>query len=112
MSRERPRSGGSETDLVRNILAALTLEPLVAAWRNQTGRRAGMNFGLGVGSADIIAIVGPSGRMLALEAKVASGRQSPAQVAWARVVESVGGFYAICHSVAEARQAVQDARRR
>ena len=45
-------------------------------------------------------------RSEALELKLPSRRQSPPQAAWAAVVRSCGGFYAVARTIPEAAQAV------
>lgn len=101
----------SETQLVSAILAALELEPGVVAWRNNSGKRGRVSFGLGKGSADIIACVGPYGRFLGLEAKVADGVLSNDQGAWRDNVCRNGGCYCVVRSVEAARRAVEWTRR-
>ena len=101
----------SETALVKSVLQALALEPGVTAWRCNSGRRGRVTFGLGVGAADVIAIVAPLGRLCALECKVAGGTQREDQKTWQRAVQSRGGVYALVHSVDEARRAIREARR-
>lgn len=104
----------SETDLVGDVLAAMAYEPGVWAARNNTGMlrkgRHYIRYGLGNGSADIIVIVAPVGRLVALECKVGREKQSSDQIEWERAVRSVGGYYAVVRSVADAREAVQKAR--
>jgi len=65
---------------------------------------------LGVGSADIICLIAPAGRLVALECKIDRGVQSDEQIGWQRAVEAVGGHYAVVRSVADARAALADAR--
>lgn len=100
----------SETQLVSAILEALELEPGVVAWRNNTGRKGRVSFGLGKGSADIICAVAPWGRFVALEAKDEKGKQSDEQQRWGNAVWLHGGVYAICRSVLDARSAIDYAR--
>lgn len=59
-----------------------------------------VRYGLGVGSADVICVVG--GRFVALEFKAEKGRQSPEQRAFQEAVERAGGVYFLVRSVAEA----------
>ena len=106
-----PKRPLSETQLVKHVLKALAMEPGVTAWRCQSGRRAGISFGLGKGAADVIACVGPYGRFLAIELKTKTGKQSEAQRHWQIELETMGGVYALCRDVAEARAAVQFTRR-
>lgn len=105
----------SETKLVSSILDALAVEPGVVAWRNNNGTikrgRRYVRFGLAPGAADIIAVVGPGGRFLAIECKVEDGKQRQAQAEWQLEVEFMGGKYVVVRSVAEARAAVLAARR-
>lgn len=56
----------TETDVQREILEAVQAAG-VFAWRNNTGRRGGVSYGL-KGSADIIGVL-PDGRFLAIEVK-------------------------------------------
>lgn len=78
-----------------------TLELLKAAgilcWRNNSGRRARVQFGLGTGSADIIGILS-DGRFFALEAKLPKGKLTGEQVAWGNAVLRANGFWAVIHS--------------
>lgn len=90
---------GSETDLLSAVLMALQLEPGIVAWRNNSGRKGRVRFGLGNGSADIVGIVAPAGRFFALELKVGKGKQSPAQHGWEGQVKAKGGIYAVVRSV-------------
>lgn len=54
------------------------------------------------GTADIVGIAAPSGRMVMLECKTAKGKQREAQIVMQRVVTSMGGVYAVCRSLADA----------
>lgn len=83
------------------------MQHMVKAFRNNTGRRAGVTFGLGRGSPDILACVGPRGRLLGIECKTEEGKMSAAQKVWAERIRSVGGVYVCCRSVADAREAVR-----
>lgn len=102
----------SETDLQSAILAALKADPRGHFTRNNVGGRRGgrRRFGHGTGSADIVGLIAPSGRFVALEVKAPKGEQSAAQVAWQADVERLGGFYAVVRSVQEALDAVRAAR--
>lgn len=48
--------------------------------------------------ADLTGLVGPWGRSLSVEVKSATGTQSPAQVAYQRTVEALGGIYILARS--------------
>lgn len=102
----------SETDLVRAALSVLAIDPSVIAWRNHTGARGGIHYGLGVGSPDIICCVGPYGRLVGLEAKTLVGKQSQKQRIWQAAVEEHGGYYDLFTSVEEALGAVRASRAR
>lgn len=68
-------------------------------------------FGLGIGSPDLVLVVG--GRFLGLELKRAggegkrAGRVSEAQEQWARAALRAGAVVSVVHSVEEARLAVE-----
>lgn len=104
------------TALVEEIVLALGQLPDVLVWKNATGvgrtltgeRR--IRFGL-VGSSDVLALVGPRGRFLGLEAKTGLAVQSKQQKAFQRAVEAVGGVYVVCRSAADALAGVERARR-
>jgi hypothetical protein len=100
----------SETQLVKAILDALKLEPGVVAWRNSVGSRGFRKFGLGTGSADIIAVVAPYGRFVGIETKAADGILSEPQYYWGLSVRECGGIYGVAYSVAEARNLIHQAR--
>lgn len=115
----------SETALMVAIRDAIAREPGVLVWRNNSGRLQDargrwVSYGLGVGSADLIAVVhippcyeGPDtnfARFMALEVKTAKGRERDEQVCWARAVRKVGGFCATVRSVPEAMAALQRCR--
>lgn len=111
------------------ITAALLVEipkrfPDSICWRNNTGSGIGMgsvraaiaclrrgdikgalshlqrplSFGL-VGSSDILAVMGPHGRMAGIEVKAEGDRQSSGQAAWAARVRALGGVYVIARDV-------------
>ncbi len=104
-----------ETPLMRAIHDALVSTGDVLLWRNNTGQatfgRARVRYGLGVGSADLIGVLRPSGRAFAIEVKTSTGRMSPEQAAWHRAWTSAGGFVACVRSVEEALRALAEAKR-
>jgi len=51
------------------------------------------------GTPDLLGVVGPNGRALAIEVKSAKGRQREEQVAFQRAWESRGGLYILARSV-------------
>jgi hypothetical protein len=84
-------------------------------WRNSVGlavdglRR--IRYGLAVGSSDLIGIIMPEGRFIALEVKSATGRPTPEQERFLDLVRRSGGFAAVVRSVEDVRAAVERARR-
>jgi hypothetical protein len=84
-------SEGAIQDAIR---LALTDEPGLVVWRNNTGvaehRGARVRYGLAVGSA--------------------AGRTSPEQRQWLDLVRRNGGFACVVRSVDEARAAIARAR--
>lgn len=104
----------SESMIQQRILLALGAHPACRIFRMNTGAlpdpRTGRLIRFGIpGMADILGILRPSGRFLAIEVKSAIGRQSTQQVAFQRMVESCGGLYVLARSVDDAVQAVQHA---
>lgn len=104
----------SETKLVKEILLALGNEPDLIVWRNNTGKLADVNgrwvtYGLGVGSADIIGVLAPWGRFVALEVKD-RGQQTEQQHNWEMALRGKGGSYTVVRSVADAKNAVEAVR--
>lgn len=102
----------SETDLMRSIRAAVYRQAGVMLWRNNTGvdLQRGVRYGLGVGSSDLIGVLNPSGRFVALEVKMPRGRVSPEQTTWMDAVRRAGGFAAVVRSEAEALAAIDRAK--
>jgi hypothetical protein len=62
--------------------------------------RRPMDFGL-VGSADLLLVAPPGGRLLGLEVKDpdTGDEQSPGQIAWQKRIEALGGGYLLVSSV-------------
>ena len=106
-----------ESKLLAEIREALGGEVDLVLWRNNTGALRDdtgrqVRYGLAVGSADLIGILAPSGRMFALEVKAPGGRVSLEQERWIRLAESMGAFARVVRSVPEALKALADARAR
>jgi hypothetical protein len=97
------------------IRLALGQEPDVRVWRNECGvavhRGRHVRYGLVRGSSDLILILKPLGRFLALEVKLPKGRISVEQEQFLEVVRRFGGFGAVVRSVEDARAALDRARR-
>ena len=103
----------SEGQIQDAIRLALTDEPGLVVWRNNTGvaeHRGGERVGDAggvdgeAGGADL------GGRFVALEVKAPAGRTSPEQRQWLDLVRRNGGFAAVVRSVDEARAAIARAR--
>ena len=91
----------THTDLVNACLLELSARG-VLAWSNRTGAHQiedrFIRFGL-KGSSDILAVVPPIGRLLAVECKTGKGRQRKEQRAFQRAVNRAGGLYVVARSV-------------
>lgn len=93
------------TALVRSILAACGSRPDCRLWANATGVGRSMDsdrtirFGL-PGSSDILGIY-RSGKLLAIECKTGSARQSKEQLAFQDMVSKFGGYYYVARDVAD-----------
>lgn len=104
----------SEADVQDAIrLAAHSLG--LVLWRNNTGLavdgRRRIRYGLAVGSSDLIGILVPEGRFVALEVKAPNGKgPTPEQERFLELVRRSGGFAAVVRSVSDAREAVSRAR--
>ncbi len=103
----------TERGLMLRIRAELASMPGVLMWRNNVGVDAdrGVRYGLGVGSADLVGLLAPAGRMLAFEVKLPRyrGRVRPEQRRWLDVVARHGGVAAVVTSPEEARALVERA---
>ena len=108
-----------ESVLQAEIRLALGRDPSLVLWRNAVGqaehvagngRTFRQAFGLAKGSADLVGILAPAGRFVALEIKTPAGRVSPEQTTWLALVRSRGGFSAVVRSVDEAIAAIERAR--
>lgn len=90
--------------------------PEVVLWRNNCGVLAdrhgrAVRYGLCPGSSDLIGILAPSGRLLALEVKRPSERPTAEQTRFLDLVRRMGGVAAIVTSAAEAVAVVEEAKR-
>ena len=96
-----------ESDIQRAIRLAIGAMPDVVLWRNSTGCAmtpdgSTHRFGLCVGSADLIGVVAPHGRFLAIEVKSAKGRTTKEQELFLALVRRMGGVAGVARSVEEA----------
>lgn len=110
----------SEGDIVREIRLALGRDPDLALWKNSTGTAiqdfgAGgyrnLRYGLAKGSADLIGVLAPHGRFVALEVKTYKGRIRPEQTQFLELVRRLGGVAAVVRSSDEAMAVIAAAKR-
>jgi len=100
-----------EQAIQQQILARLGALPGLTMWRNNSGalvdqRGQLVRYGQ-PGSADLLGVAGPAGRLVALEVKRPGGRQTDLQRAWQGMVERHGGIYLVVTSVDEAVQGLR-----
>lgn len=108
-----------ESEIQAKIREALGREHDLTLWRNNVGvaemwssagKSQRVQYGLCVGSSDLIGILSPGGRFVALEVKKPGEKPTEEQVKFMRHVRQMGGFAAVVCSGAEASAAVQRAR--
>ena len=107
------------TVLTSKILAEHGARPDLRLWRNPTGRAwagsvkkrqpngcmvlhpgaVNVEFGLCIGSADIVGIQNETGRFIALEVKAGRDTLSEQQRRWLELIEEFGGIAAVVSSV-------------
>jgi hypothetical protein len=110
---------GSEADLQHAIRLDLGTEPGLTLFRNETGvakhqlrhRTGHVRYGLCKGSADLIGILAPPGRFIALEIKTRTGKPTSEQTQFLELIRKRGGFACVVRSVQEAREAIARARK-
>lgn len=115
-SRSAPRT--SEAALQAAILQKWGADPRLRIWRQNTGQ-AWVPLGHGwrpvrmglPGVADIIGIMAPHGRWLAIETKASGGRQRSSQKAFQAMVERMGGLYVLARDVETVDAALEKALR-
>jgi hypothetical protein len=105
-----------EADIQRAIRLALGRCPDVGLWRNNVGsfrdqQGRYVTFGLCPGSSDLVGILRPSGRWLALEVKRPGQKPRPEQEGFLQFIRSMGGFACVVTSPEEALAAVERARK-
>lgn len=94
----------------KQIMTAIQLELAKHGYkifRNNSGflrdvRGQYVHFGLCTGSSDLVGIVPPSGRFLAIEVKTEKGRVTTEQEAFIKMVNDCGGIGFVARSVEEA----------
>jgi len=82
----------------------------IAAYTDAQGVERKVRHGMINGAADLIGIVAPHGRLIALEVKEGSGRLSKEQRMFLELVNRMGGIGAEIRSVEEAVEVVEAAR--
>lgn len=100
-------SDEKEDSVKQRVTDALSVCGGVMVMRNNVGvnRRGGrfIRYGLEVGSADLICIVAPYGKILAIETKrPKGGKESAEQTAWLERVRQCGGIAGFVRSPEEA----------
>jgi hypothetical protein len=104
----------AERDVQHAIRLALGRMTDVVLWRNSTGvarpNDRVVRYGLCVGSSDLIGILAPSGRFIALEVKMPVGRLTLEQRQFLELVRRRGGFACVVRSVDDAVAAMDRAR--
>lgn len=93
-----------EAHIQHAILAAWGAHPRLRIARVNTGAAhiKGRLVRFGVpGTADIVGLLAPWGRMVMIEVKTQAGKQREAQIVMQRVVTSMGGLYIVARSVAD-----------
>ena len=105
----------TESEILKAIRLEVGGRDDVVLWRNSAGiaehtdrqgRRTKVPYGLVKGAADLVGIIKPSGRFLAIEVKTARGRLRPEQANFLRLVKAFGGVAGVARSVDEANAIV------
>lgn len=118
LEREILRELGREADvlLLKNEVGSGFVGALyrqLCAGCRELSHRHRITYGLGVGSPDILALVGPDGRAVGLELKSETGRTSDDQATWhAAALRRAGLVTHEIRSVDDARRALERARGR
>ena len=102
------------TELVTNTRLALGREPDFTLWPNSkvtyVDGQPRAKPGLCKGASDLIGILSPNGRLVALEAKTGEATTTKEQKLFLNLVRKRGGFAAVFHTVEEAKAALERAR--
>lgn len=101
----------NESHILYSILNAWGSHPRLRIARINTGMAYPPNskrlvkFGV-PGTADIVGLIAPTGRLLMIEVKTAKGKQREDQITMQRVITSMGGLYLVARSVDDVDQAL------
>ena len=112
-----------EGTLTKPILDYLAMRGIMA-WRNnsgarvfaytskRTGKTSNQFFRWGglPGASDIFAILGPTGRFLAIETKRAGEKPTDAQEAFLQAVEAAGGLGIVAWTLDDVHEAIEGAK--
>jgi hypothetical protein len=113
----------TESLLQSGIRNALALVSDLRLYRNNSGmsirgghKRRAIRYGLfnalfPTGSSDLVGILKPSGRFIALEVKRPGQKLKPEQEAWLADAREFGAFAAVVDSIESAFEALERARR-
>ncbi len=101
-----------ETQLVRAAVSFLRMRG-IPAWRNNTGAAKASYAGKMryirysvPGASDVFAVLPPTGRFLAAEAKVGNNKTTPEQDAFLDNVKRAGGLAVVFHTLDELADAI------
>jgi hypothetical protein len=85
----------------------------VACFNNESGLadhgHSMVRYGVGKGGSDLLCVVKPSGRLVALEVKTGNATPDKAQRLFLALINKMGGHAVVVHSVQEAMNAVNEA---
>lgn len=108
-----------ESKIQRDIRLAMGKRKDIVLWRNNVGvamhqpgqlaKPQRVTYGLCVGSSDLIGILKPSGRFVALEVKQPGEKPTADQKLFADLVIKCGGFHRVVSSVDDAMRAIDAA---
>lgn len=95
--------------VVKAQIRAALVETGVCCWVHNVDNR-NLSTGLGLGVSDLICIVPPHGRFLAIEVKRPGGKPSDDQLRWLAVVRKFGGVSGVATCVEQALDLLKEAR--
>ena len=117
VSRKGVRLEMKEHDLQKQIFYKYGSLAWLRLWRNNTGKSVGLSLVMkakreGImpaflpvtsygtpGMPDILGIMAPTGRFIAIETKSSTGKQTQEQRLWDRMIISLGGIYILARSI-------------